>query len=273
MRFLFGGLMAAGFLIGGLPAHEGEGLSAGRPPLLEAAFQGFLESQQRWAYTETVSFPQVNGSPAPESVFRIDPSLPYAQQRVPMLLSGQPPKEKQLREWAQHSEQRGQQRMKAIAALTEADRDQGFRLRVLNREVRLVLGAARIIAEDATSTTYEIPLQESGPPDAPRVDDYQLTARVNKARRKFEHATIRQTKLIRIAGGKYFDGVTEIDFTIPDPQYPSVPTRLSATSTNKPLFGPAHPTARRVERTDFKRVSRYDERFKVKLAPLNLLDF
>ena len=79
--------------------------------------------------------------------------------------------------------------------------------------------------------------------------------------------------MIRIAAGKYFDGLTEVEFATPDPQYPSVPARLTSTMTNKPLFGPAHTGTRQAERKDFERVTPYDERFNVKLAPLNLLEF
>lgn len=272
MRFTLGGIVALLILGAGLPGRASESPSSATPPLLDAAFQGFLEGQQRWAYTQTVTYLNNDGSPGSVSVIRSDPSQPYAQQIVPLVINGQPPTKEQLRAWAKQSEQQAQRRLKALETAAAAP-DQGFRLRVLNREVRLLLAAAKPIAENDTSVTYEIPLQELGGADAARVDDHQLTARVNKARRQFEHATIRQTKLIRIVGGKHYDGVTEIEFATPDPQYPSVPARLTHTGMNKPLFGPAHGSNRQSERKDFKRVIPYDERFNVKLAPLNLLEF
>jgi len=274
MRPVFRWILAVLVLAGGLAGRADELPNAGRPPLLAAAFQAFLENQQRWAYTQTTSYPPADGSPAPESVVRTDPSQPYDQQSVPLVIKGQPPTEKQRLDWAKQSEKRAQRRLQAgEEAAAAAASDQGFRLRLINREVRLRLEAAKVVAEDEASVTYEIPLQELGGPDAALADDHQLTARVNRARRQFEHATIRQTKMVRIAAGKHYDGLTEIEFATPDPQYPSVPARLTSTSTNKPLFGPAHTSASRSERKDFKRVTPYDERFKVKLAPLNLLEF
>jgi len=273
MRPVFRSLLLALVLAGGLTGRADELPNAGRPPLLAAAFQGFLENQQRWAYTQTTSSPRADGATAPESVVRTDPSQPYDQQSVPLVINGQPPTEKQRLDWAKQSEKQAQRRLKAVEAQAAPDRDQDFRLRVLNREVRPWLDAATVIAEDDLSVTYDIPLQELGGRDAPRVDDHQLTARVSKTRREFVHVTIRQTKLIQVRAGKNYDGLTEIDFAAPDPQYPSVPTRLTFTMTNKPLLSPAHVISRRSERKDFKRVIPFDERFNVKLAPLNLLEF
>ena len=278
MRLAFGSIIAAFVLISSITAQTGDALpvaslSPERSPLLETAFQAFLEGQQRWAYVETGGYLNADGSVSAESVVRYDPSMPYAQQSVPLLINGQLPTEKQLRDWAANSEKQAQRRLKAVEALAVAARDQGFRLRLLNREVRPLLEAAKAIAEDETSITFEVPMQEVGGPDAARVDDHLLTARVGRTTREFEHVTIRQTKMVRVAAGKYYDGLTEVDFAKPDPNYASVPMRVTFTVRNKPLFGEGHTSVRRVERKDFKRVIPYDERFNVKLAPLNLLEF
>lgn len=248
-------------------------LRSGRPALLKAAFQAFLDEQQRWAYVETIFSVRANGSFSPESVIRTDPSQPYAQQSVPLIINGKQPTEKQLREWAQNSEKQAQRRLKVIEELAVAARDQDFRLRLLNREVRPLLEEAKTILEDDASVTYEIPMQELGGPGAAWVADHLLTARVNRVRREFEHVTIRQTKAVRIAAGKYYDGRTEVEFATPDPQYPAVPARVTFAGTNKPMFGEAQSSQRRIERKDFKRVTPYDERFSVKLQPLRLIQF
>jgi hypothetical protein len=278
MRIAFGSIIAALVLISCATAQVDQALPQGalslwQPPLLEAAFQAFLDGQQRWSYVETGGNVKADGSISAKSVIRNDPSMPYARQSVPLLINGQEPTEKQLRDWAANCEKQAQRRLKAVEALTAAARDQGFRLRLLNREVRSLLEEATAIAEDETSITYEIPMQELGGPEAPRVADHRLTARVGRATRQFEHVTIHQTKMVRIAAGKYYDGLTEVDFARPDPNYASVPIRITFTVTNKPLVGAGHTSMRLVERKDFRRVTPYDERFNVKLGPLNLLEF
>ncbi|HEY4247812.1 MAG TPA: hypothetical protein VGM64_13220 [Lacunisphaera sp.] len=245
----------------------------GRPPLLAAAVQTFLDGQQRWAYEETFSSMKSDGSVAEETVVRIDPSQPYPQQRVPVKIRGQPPTEKQLRDWAKASEAIAQRRLKLRETQAVAGRDQNYRLQLTNRAVNALFDEARVIAEDGSTVTYEIPLRELGVPDAALVDDHQLIVRVNRERRVFEHATIRQTKMVRIAAGKYSDGLVEAEFAKTDAPYPAVPVQLTLTKTNKPLFGPSHTTTDRIERRDFNRVTPYDERLNVKLGPLQLLDF
>ena len=278
MRIAFASIIAGLVLISCATAQVAQALpmgsfSLGRPPLLEAAFQAFLDGQQRWSYVETGGDVKADGSIPARSVIRNDPSLPYAQQSVPLLIKGQQPTEKQLLEWAANCEKQAERRLKAVEALAVAARDQGFRLRLLNREVRPLLEEAKVVAEDETSITYEVPMQELGGPEATRVDDHRLTARVGRATRQFEQVTIRQTKTVRIAAGKYYDGLTEVDFARPDPNYASVPIRITFTVTNKPLVGEGRTSMRLVERKDFRRVTPYDERFNVKLAPLNLLEF
>jgi hypothetical protein len=214
-----------------------------------------------------------DGSLAEETVIRIDPSQPYAQQRVPVKIRGETPTEKQLQDWAKVSETSAQRRFKLREAVAAGERDQDFHLQVTNREVSPLFDEAKVIAEDGGTVTYEIPLRELGGPNAALVDDHQLVVRVNRESRVFEHATIRQMKMVRIVAGKYYDGVVEAEFAKPDAHYPSVPVRLTRTKTNKPLFGPRHTNTDRIDRRDFKRVTPYDERLNVKLGPLQLLDF
>jgi hypothetical protein len=259
-------------LLAGLAAGT-TALATGRPPLLAAAFQAFLDGQQRWAYEETVSSFKADGSLTEEAVIRVDPSQPYAKQRVPVKIRGTSPTEQQLHDWAKASEAIAQRRLKLreTQAATGSDRD--FRLQLINREVSPLLDEAILVAEDTRTVTYEIPLRELGGPTAALVDDHQLIVQVNRERRMFEHATIRQTKMVRVGAGKYSDGIVEVEFVKADAPYPTVPVRLTRTKTNKPLFGPKRTGRDQIDRRDFKHVTPYEERLKVKLGPLQLLDF
>lgn len=42
--------------------------ASARPPLLDAAFNTFLEHQSRWAYTEMHSDDSADGMPTPETI-------------------------------------------------------------------------------------------------------------------------------------------------------------------------------------------------------------
>lgn len=244
-------------------------------PLVWSAFQTFLEAQQRFAYEETHSAYRPDGSLAAQSVVRVDPSQPPAQQSVPVMLNGKPPTEKELKDWAKGNEAAAKRRLKLTTnhAIAEATRDQDFRIRVLNREVTPVFAAAAILTETDTNITYTIPLRELGGPDAAAVTDYELKVQVNRARRVFERAILRQTKMVRIVGGRNYDGVVDVEFSAPDADYVPIPVRLSTSLANKPLFGPLHTRTSRVDRKDFRRVTPYEERFQVKLAPLQLIEF
>jgi hypothetical protein len=247
---------------------------SGRPPLLNAAFNAFLEHQGRWAYTETHSGSGSGGKPKAESIVRVDPSQPYAQQRVPIKLSGQPPSEKQLKEWAEHYEQEAKRRLgNAPSATPMVPGEEGFHLQILNQLVVPELEHATVLAEDDTAATYDVPMHKAGDTDARRFDAFQLTVRVNKQLQQFDHATIRQGATVRVAAGKYSDGLTEIEFATPDPHYPPLPVKHFSRTTNKPLFGPGLTMEDVAVRTELRHVTPYDERFGVKIGPIRTIQF
>ena len=121
--------------------------------------------------------------------------------------------------------------------------------------------------------TYDVPMHVVGDDTTKPYDAFQLTARVNKQQRQFERVTIRQRITVRIAAGKYSDGLTEVEFGSPDPRYPAVPVKSTSRTTNKPLFGPAHIMGNTAVRTDLKHVTPFDERFGVKIGPLRTIQF
>ncbi|MFT3867579.1 MAG: hypothetical protein QM715_03670 [Nibricoccus sp.] len=244
-----------------------------QPSLLAAAFDAFLASQGRWAYVETHTSIGSNGKRTSESVLRIDPSLPYAQQTVPLKLNGQPPTEKQLKDWAAHNEEVARRRSENANRQSSPENKEEFRLRVGKDDVTPLLDRASIIAEDNATVTYLVPMRLVGRVDAPLFETFQLTARVNKQQQQFEHATLRQQKPYKIAAGTYSDGVIEIEFAQPDAQFPATPTKRTLIQTNKPLFGKAHSMHEVIERTDFRHVTPYDERFGVKFGTLRTLQF
>lgn len=244
------------------------------PALLGASFNAFIEHQGRWAYTETHSGLDAGGKVKEETIVRVDPSQPYAQQRVPIKLSGQTPSEKQLKDWAERSEQMAKRRqLEAASAPLGALEAEEFRLHIFNDIVVPELSRATVLAEDDTAVTYDVPMHKVGDTVAKPFDAFQLTARVSKRQRQFERVTIRQRVMVRVGGGKNSDGLIEIEFGSPDPRYPAMPVKNTSRITNKPLFGKANTRANTATRTDLKYVTPYDERFGVKIGPLRTIQF
>ena len=264
---MVGLLFAASLVLTAAPASA-------RPPLLDAAFNSFLEHQGRWAYTETHSGVSADGTPTAETIIRVDPSQPYSQQRVPIKLSGKTPSEKQLKEWAERSEQESKRRQSEgpSAPLGSLGAEE-FHLQIFGNLVVPELDRATVLAEDDIAVTYDVPMHKVGDTVSKPFDVFQLTARVNKEQRQFERVTIRQRVMVRVGGGKNSDGLTEIEFASPDPRYPAVPVKSTSRSTNKPLFGKANTRGNNAVRTDLKHVTPYDERFGVKIGPMRTIQF
>lgn len=247
-------------------------LTSGVPPLLAKAFDSFLEGQQRWAYTETHTSLEPDGRSHRVSDVRFDPSLPYDQQFVPLKILDRSPSEKEIKAWAERGTQASKRRHAAAERLIALPQDEDFRIRLLNQDVATDLDRATVAAEDESSVTFAIPLRRSGGPDTTEFTTFDLTARVGKLTGQFESASFQQRSTMRVGAGKYSDGLLEVEFAIPDAQFPAVPVKLSWRSTNKPLFGKPRASRSETVRTDLRRVTPYDERFKVKLAPLKLLE-
>ncbi len=239
------------------------------PPLLAAAFDRLMENQGRWAYTETQVVSGLPGRSGGPTVLRVDPSLPYAEQFRPVAIEGKPPSPGDLDRFRGIGER--------VSKRRERDRQDsgghpGDRLRIrLNLQVVTPdLARASVVSQDAESVTYEVPLREEG---AGEFDKFQVTARVSRARREFEHATFRQRAPMRIALiATVADTALDFDFTSVDSRYPSVISQASQSATVGILF-----MKRRVSlemtRGDFRHVTPYDERFGVKFGPLRTIEF
>jgi len=117
-----------------------------------------------------------------------------------------------------------------------------------------------------------LPLIKDGNQQLPP-DKFRVTARVNKERQAFENVAVRLREAFRLALiVKLKSGEADLDFASVDPRYAPPITALHVDGEGSVLFfkvGGAYTATR----TDFTRVTPYSERFKVKLAPLQFLDF
>ncbi len=242
--------------------------------MLQKAFEAFLEHQGRWAYTETHYSQSSDGKKGPRTVIRFDPSLPFAQQRVLVERDGHAPTEKDLKAWAEEQQKyaRRQEKILKSGGSVEVGADD-FRIRIHSEEVVPLISGAAVVSENESSITYEIPMRRAGGTDQPLYQRHSLTARVGKRLQQFEHAELRQLALLRVGAGKYYDGLSSIDFGSPDPRFPTVQFITTNEVSNKPLFGGPYRSRSVQERSDHKHVTPYDERFGVKIGPIRTIEF
>lgn len=268
-------------ILAALPAiffTEAQGANApatGRPPLLAAAFNAFLDDQARWAYTETHAWSGPDGKPSGETaIFRVDPSLSYAEQYFPVKLGVKPPSEKQLKQWAERGEQEAKRRQEDMVDEKSAlYHKEDFYLQIYDQKVTPLLEQAVVVAEDENDVTYAVPLRKAGRADKALFNQFELTTRVSKQRHQFDRVTIRQRSPMRVVAAKYTDGLIEIEFATPDARFQSVPVKTSSQTTIKPLFVKASTRYEVAVRSDLRHVTPYDERFGVKIGPMRTIKF
>lgn len=232
-------------------AGAGEDPLAGAPEPLAAALRSFGAERERWAYTERFTTTDRKGAPQESRLFRFDPARVPEERWTLLEDDGRPPTERAQRKF----------------------RREMTKVRRIRLSEYLQLDRAVLVQATAAEQVYEVPLRRENndrlPPD------------------KFQ---VRVT--LQGAGGWH---LAAVDVTLREPMRMAVVARvrragagirLGRVSTEhgpvvRSLHGEGEATvlfvkvggAFKAERWDFKRVIPYDERFGVKLAPLQLLDF
>jgi hypothetical protein len=222
------------------------------PALLAEAVRKSALDAERWAYTQTVINRDRDGRVKEEVVVRYDPSQPTEVQWTPLKIDGQAPTERQLRKYRQDHEDRRKNR-RPLGELLD-------------------LPKATLVAETATTVTYEVPLIKNDNQRLPP-EKFRVTARVNKDRQALENVAVRLREPMHIALIiKLESGEADMDFATIDPQYAPPITALSADGEGSVFFVKVGGNYS-ATRTDFKRVKPYGERFSVKLLPMKFLDY
>ena len=225
---------------------------AASPDLLQAAVDNYGKDVERWAYTQTIVSKDRKGKVEEELVVRNDPSQPYEVQWTILKIDGKEPTERQTEKYRKEHDKRRKSR-RSLGELLDLEK-------------------ATVVEETPEAVTYEIPLIKNDNQRLPP-EKFRVTARVNKTRRTFENVGVRLREAMRMALVlKLKSGEADLNFEIVDPQFASPITSLRADGEGSILFVKVggNYTA---TRTDFKRVKPYSERFTVKLAPLQFLDF
>ena len=240
--------------------------------LFKDAMKNSRQDTEHWAYTETTTMKAAKGRYPGETVVRFDPSKPYAEQFTPLKLEGKPPTAKQLRDYRQRGEKRGER----VARAAEKARNPAYvpppaPLRLGGSSVTPDLEHPRVVSEEEGRLIFEVPVQ-SPRQDIP-VDKIQVLVTVSRPAGLIEHVSFHLRESFRVKlVAKIKAGEASMDFTIVDPKFGPVMTSLAGDLSASLLFIPVDATFART-RTEWQRVKSYDERLQVKLGPLQLLDF
>lgn len=225
----------------------------GEPPaLLQTAINHYAADAERWAYTQTVVSKDRQGKVEEELIVRNDPSQPYDVQWTILKINGREPTESQIAKYRKDHDKRRKSR-RALGELLDLDK-------------------AAVLTETAATVTYEVPLLKNDNQRLPP-EKFRVTATVNKEHQTLEHVGVRLREAMRMAWVlKLKSGEGDMDFAVVDPQFAPPITALRASGEGSILFvrlGRDYSATR----TDFERVKPYSERFSVKLAPLQFLDY
>ena len=243
----------------------------GEISLFKTALKDSSQDTEHWAYTETTTQKFSKGTPKGDTVVRFDPSLPYSDQFKPLQVEGKPPTEKQLKTYRERGEKRGAR----VARAAEAARNPAFvpppaQLRIAGTNVTPDLEHPLVVRDEPAHLVFEVPVQSTNK-DIP-VDKFQVLVTVGRPACLIEHVAFRVREAFRLKLiAKVNAGEATMDFNVVDPKFPPVLTDLAGDVSGSLLFIPMSAEFTR-QRTDWKRVKSYDERFQVKLGPLQILD-
>ena len=219
-------------------------------PLAEAIRQ-FGRDANRWAYTQHMVITSGKGRTQEETLVRFDPSQPDDVQWTLLQRDGRPATETQVKKHRKNMAKRTKERV-TLGQLLELPR-------------------AVVAAETPTQITYEVPLRKGDNQRLPP-EKFQVFVHVGRAKPALGLIEVKLRSSWRVAGVvKVKSGEVRIEFAEVRPEFAPAITRLVAEGRGSLLLVPL---ASRTEarRTDFKRVTPYNERLKVKLGPLEVLD-
>lgn len=256
-RFLFALLLGCAVAFaGGASAAESEGDPlATVPPPLRHAVEKVAENANRWAYTQHVEMLDGKGKVQENYLVRFDPSRHPDEQWTLLQQEGKPATPAQIKKDRKERKKHAKER-KTFGELLD-------------------LPQARAVVDPAAAglLTYEAPLRADDGFTRRFAGKLRVRVRVDPATETLARIDVTLLEPVRaVLVAKIKDVTVALNFHTVAPQFPPPLTdiRLEAGGTVALL-----PVTQRTEvtRTEFKRVTPFDERFSVKLAPLQTIDF
>jgi len=240
--------------------------------LFKEAVKNTTQDTEHWAYTETTIMKSTKGKVREETVVRFDPSQPWAEQYTPLKIEGKAPTEKQLKKYREREEKRGERLARTAEPVDATMPDKPAATKpAKGKKVTLDLDNPRVLRDEGDRLVYEAALKASSK-DIP-VDKFEVTVVVGKAARQVEHISLRLRESFRVKlVAKVKAGEASADFAVVDPKFGPVMTSATGSFGASLLFVPVSGTFTNT-RTEWERVKPYNDRLKVKLGPLEVLDF
>jgi hypothetical protein len=248
-RFIFWLFLLGAGLTAGATAAD---LLAGAPAPLAEALQAFAQERDRWAYTERVISTDRKGGTKESKAYRFDPSLAPEDRWSLLEEDGQPAGEKAKKKFRRQMTKEGNKRIK-LSEFLKLDR-------------------AVVTRSDAAATVYEVPLRKENNEKLPP-EKFQVLVTVTPDPWRLASIDIVLREPMRMAlVAKVRKGGARIAFARPTAEHNPVVRVVSGQGEATVLLIKVG-GAFTAERTEFKRVTPFDERFQVKLQDLNYLDF
>ncbi|MEZ5274846.1 MAG: hypothetical protein R3F07_00535 [Opitutaceae bacterium] len=245
-------------LLAGLTGVPG-GLIAAGPELLVTGIRKAQDEANRWAYTQIQVMKDIHGEIIEERIIRVDPSQAFDQRQRLISIDGREPTEK---ERGKFQKEREKDRLRR-----EREAWKGSKL-----EDRIRLDEAVVLSRKGKSIVYEVPLVSNDDNPYP-AGKFQLWITMDSEREEIREVSLRLREHIRAALVARIDrGELSARFNPVDPTYPAPVTELQVAGAGTILFFRVG-VSRDERRTEFKRVTPWDERFSVEFGELEFLGF
>lgn len=225
-------------------------LSGVHPPLANA-LRKFGSDANRWAYTQRFVEYKRDGSVDRTWLARFDPSQHYDVQWTLLERDGAKPTESQQNSFQKRRAKRERER-KSLGEVMD-------------------LTKATIAFQSSKEIVYEVPLKVGDARFPP--EKFLSFVTVDRATQTLRLIDVKLKESLRVIGVvSVKSGDARLEFAPVLPEHGPTLTAISAGGEASVLL---IPLGGRVEmaRTEFKRVTPYDERFQVKLGPLKAIDF
>lgn len=228
--------------------------------LLRESLEKTARDLLRWACTQTMIQRDEKGRVKTQAVVRYDPSKPYPEQWTPISVDGNPPAPKDLRKYRRWGE-RAQRRAENPESDTRPTLGEAMNV-----------AAARVVAVDAATLTFNVPLRkdrnERFPPEK-----FEVLVRLRRETGALENIAVQlraafRTRLVV----KVKSGEGTLNFASVDPTHPPTLVDLRGDASAS-IFFVSVGGEYELTRTDFKYVRPYHERFEVQIGPMRAIDF
>jgi hypothetical protein len=230
-------------------------LSAGPAPLV-AALRAYAKDAPRWAYTQRFVQLDRKGAPKEQWLARYDPSQHYDVQWTLLERDGQTPTEAQQKKFRREREKLRDKKGKTLGELLDIAH----------------ASAVPDQPDAAERLTYEVPLRLEDDSRFP-AGKFQVFVKLDRATGQLATIDVKLREKVRVAlVASVKSADARIEFLRVRPDAGPAIARIAGGGSATVLFVPV---GARVEatRTDFKRVTPYDDRFVVKPGPLRTIDF